>query len=93
MTEPVKVTLVMSKACKNSMQFKAVGEEKAELTGKVEGENNKIALNSQYLLDVLKFIQTDEVTLELDDKLSPAVIRITKESEKTYMYIIMPLKI
>jgi DNA polymerase-3 subunit beta len=70
-----------------------VGEEKAELGGKVEGENNKIALNSQYLLDVLNFIQADEVTLELDDKLSPAVIRITKESEKTYMYIIMPLKI
>ena len=70
-----------------------VGEEKAELTGKVEGENNKIALNSKYLLDVLNFIQADEVTLELDDKLAPAVIRITKEVEKTYMYIIMPLKI
>lgn len=70
-----------------------VGEEKAELSGKVEGENNKIALNSQYLLDVLNFIQADEVTFELDDKMSPAVIRITKEAEKTYMYIIMPLKI
>lgn len=70
-----------------------VGEEKAELSAKVEGENNKIALNSQYLLDVLNFIQADEVTFELDDKLSPAVIRITKETEKTYMYIIMPLKI
>ena len=70
-----------------------VGEEKAELTGKVEGENNKIALNSQYLLEVLNFIQADEVTFELDDKMSPAVIRITKEKEKTYMYIIMPLKI
>ena len=70
-----------------------VGEEKAEITGKVEGENNKIALNAQYLLDVLNFILADEITIELDDKLSPAVIRITKESEKTYMYIIMPLKI
>lgn len=70
-----------------------VGEEKAEINGKVEGENNKIALNAQYLLDVLNFIMADEITIELDDKLSPAVIRITKESEKTYMYIIMPLKI
>jgi DNA polymerase-3 subunit beta len=70
-----------------------VGEEKAEISGKVEGENNKIALNAQYLLDVLNFILADEITIELDDKLSPAVIRVTKESEKTYMYIIMPLKI
>lgn len=70
-----------------------VGEEKAEINGNVSGENNKIALNAQYLLDVLNFIQADEISIELDDKLSPAVIRITKESEKTYMYIIMPLKI
>lgn len=70
-----------------------VGEEKAEINGTVTGENNKIALNAQYLLDVLNFIQADEVTIELDDKLSPAVIRITKEIEKSYMYIIMPLKI
>jgi DNA polymerase-3 subunit beta len=70
-----------------------VGEEKAEITGNVQGENNKIALNAQYLLEVLNFIAADEITIELDDKLSPAVIRITKESEKTYMYIIMPLKI
>ena len=70
-----------------------VGEEKAEISGNVTGENNKIALNAQYLLDVLNFIQSEEITIELDDKLSPAVIRISKESEKTYMYIIMPLKI
>lgn len=70
-----------------------VGEEKAEISGKVEGENNKIALNAQYLLDALNFIQADTVTIELDDKLSPAVIRVTKETEKSYMYIIMPLKI
>ncbi len=70
-----------------------VGEEKAEISGTVQGENNKIALNAQYLLEVLNFISADEITIELDDKLSPAVIRITKESEKTYMYIIMPLKI
>ncbi len=70
-----------------------VGEEKAEISGKVEGEENKIALNSQFLLDVLNYIQAQEITIELDDKLSPAVIRITKEEEKSYMYIIMPLKI
>ena len=68
-----------------------VGEEKAELDVKIEGENNKIALNAQYLLDVLNFIQSENVILEIDDKLSPAVIRPVKE--KDYVYIIMPLKI
>lgn len=68
-----------------------VGEEKAELDIKMEGENNKIALNAQYLLDVLNYIQSDNVQLEIDDKLSPAVVRPVKE--KDYVYIIMPLKV
>lgn len=68
-----------------------VGEEKAELNVKMNGENNKIALNAQYLLDVLNCVQTENVLFEIDDKLSPAVIRPIKE--KDYVYIIMPLKI
>lgn len=68
-----------------------IGEEKAEVSVKVEGENNKIALNAQYLLDVLTFIQADKVLVEIDDKLSPAVIR--PSDNKDYVYIIMPLKI
>lgn len=68
-----------------------VGEEKAELNVKINGENNKIALNAQYLLDVLNYIQSDNVLVEIDDKLSPAVVRPAKE--KDYVYIIMPLKV
>lgn len=70
-----------------------VGEERAEITGKVEGENNKIALNAQYLLDVLNFIQAENIILELDDKLAPAVIRTSNDADKSYLYIIMPLKV
>ncbi len=68
-----------------------VGEERAELDVKISGENNKIALNAQYILDVLNFIQTDVVSFEMEDKLSPAIIRPVKD--KDYIYIIMPLKI
>lgn len=68
-----------------------VGEEKAEVSVKVDGENNKIALNAQYLLDVLNFVQADKVMLEVDDKLAPAVIRPVDKKE--YVYIIMPLKV
>lgn len=68
-----------------------VGEEKAEINVKINGENNKIALNAQYLLDVLNYIQSENVILEIEDKLSPAVVRPLKKSD--YTYIIMPLKI
>ncbi len=68
-----------------------VGEEKAELDVKIQGDNNKISLNAQYLLDVLNYIQSEDILVEIDDKLSPAVVRPLKE--KDYVYIIMPLKV
>lgn len=68
-----------------------VGEEKAEVAVKIEGENNKISLNAQYLLDVLTYITDDRVNLIINDKSSPAVIRPVKNED--YVYIIMPLKV
>jgi DNA polymerase-3 subunit beta len=57
----------------------------------MEGENNKISLNAQYLLDVLTYITDDKVSIIINDKASPAVIKPVKEED--YVYIIMPLKI
>ena len=68
-----------------------VGEEKAEVVIKMEGENNKISLNSQYMLDVLTYITDEKIVLEMSDKLSPAVIKPIKRDD--YIYIIMPLKV
>lgn len=68
-----------------------VGEEKAEVNIKIEGENNKISLNAQYLLDVLMCIGDDKVYFEITDKLSPALIKPCKNDG--YVYIIMPLKV
>lgn len=67
-----------------------VGEEKAEVEIKITGENNKIAVNSQYLLDALNHID-EKATIELDEKLTPVVIRPFKHED--LLYIIMPLKV
>jgi len=68
-----------------------VGEEKAEVLIKMEGENNKISLNGQYLLDVLTYMPDEKINFEMSDKLSPAVIKPVKGDD--YVYIIMPLKV
>lgn len=68
-----------------------VGEEKAEVAIKIEGENNKISLNAQYLLDVLTYLTEEKIVLEINDKLSPAVIKVARRDD--YIYIIMPLKV
>lgn len=67
-----------------------VGEEKADVLVKIDGENNKISLNSQYLLDVLAYVSDDKIKLIINDKSSPAAIKPLKD--EGYVYVIMPLK-
>ncbi len=57
----------------------------------VEGSDNEIALNSQFMLDVLSNIGTSEVALELGEKTNPAILK--PSGKEGYIHIIMPLKI
>ena len=86
----VKLTVTNDGKLQIATDETSVGEEKAEVDIKIDGENNKIALNSQYLLDVLGHLK-DKVKIEMDEKLTPVVVRPSKKDD--YLYIIMPLKI
>lgn len=68
-----------------------IGEDKADLDITLQGENNKVALNAQYLLDVLATLHEEKLYLEFNDKVSPIVVRPCKSQD--YVYIIMPLKV
>lgn len=71
-----------------------IGEGTAEVDISIEGENNQVALNAQYLLDVLSHIDTEKVECGIDNKLSPVTIKpIGKEKESNYTHVIMPLKL
>lgn len=66
-----------------------VGE--VEIKAKIEGDENAIALNSQFVLDLLGNIGFKEVVLELGENASPAILRPGNKDD--YIHIIMPLKI
>lgn len=86
----IKLTATNDGRLQISTDETSVGEEKAEVDIKINGENNKVALNSQYLLDVLSHLK-ESVSIEMDEKLTPVVVRPTKKED--YLYIIMPLKV
>ncbi|PID70493.1 DNA polymerase III subunit beta [bacterium DOLZORAL124_38_8] len=68
-----------------------IGEEKTTIPVSITGATNQIALNSDYVLDVLSALSSEaEIQLELDSKMTPAVIKTTKESG--FVHLIMPLK-
>ena len=68
-----------------------IGEEKTTIPIKIEGGNTQIALNADYVLALLGALGKEEqVKIELEGKLSPAVFK--KEKADDFIHLIMPLK-
>jgi len=70
----------------SSSQF---GDSNASCDAKVDGKDVEIVFNSRYILDVLSNLG-GEVVIEVNGKLNPGVIK--KADDKSYVYVIMPLR-
>jgi len=68
-----------------------VGENLIELEIKQEGEDNKIAFNSRYLLDFLNSVDTEQISFEMTTPLNPGVFRPV--GDPSYLHIIMPVRV
>ena len=68
-----------------------IGEEKTTVPIKLEGGNNSIALNADYVLDLLTALGGEEsIRIELEKKLNPAVFK--KQKDDDFVPRSMPLK-
>ena len=72
-------------------QVTQIGRDESKIAAAVQGEKNKIALSSSYLLDFLSHAQGEEVQMELTDKMHPAVFRIP--DMPNFLHLIMPLRL
>ena len=66
-----------------------IGEAKDEVAIKYAGEKIEIMFNPSYVMDPLKAIDDDEVTINIDNGHSPAVIKCSIP----FLYVLMPLRI
>ena len=66
-----------------------IGEARDIVPIKYAGEKIEIMFNPSYVMDPLKAIDDDEVTININDGHSPAVIRCTIP----FLYVLMPLRI
>lgn len=66
-----------------------IGEAKDEVPIKYAGEKIEIMFNPSYVMDPLKAIEDDEVTINLNNGHSPAVIKCSIP----FLYVLMPLRI
>lgn len=65
---------------------KGVGQEDVEI--KKTGEDLKIGFNPKFIIDALKVIEDEEVTISFVNSKSPCFI---KDDEENYMYLILPV--
>lgn len=66
-----------------------IGEAKDEVPIKYAGEKIEIMFNPNYVMDPLKAIDDDEVSINLNNGHSPAVIKCSIP----FLYVLMPLRI
>jgi DNA polymerase III subunit beta len=68
-----------------------LGDAKEELEIDYKGPDLKIGFNSRYIEDVLKNIDQDKVEFELNDHMSPGVLKAF--GKDNYVNVVMPMKI
>jgi len=65
------------------------GEAEITIPCRLEGEPMDIAFNPAFLIDALKVVDTDEISVEMSASLKPAVIRAGSD----FLYVVMPVEI
>ena len=66
-----------------------VGEAKEEISADVSGDDLTIGFNPSYVIDVLKNLETEEVSLSMTDADKPGLIK----GEEGYLYVVMPMQL
>jgi DNA polymerase-3 subunit beta len=77
---------------KNKLEITAntpeIGEARESIAVNYKGNDIAIAFNPAYMMDPLKALDNDEVFLELNDELSPGVMKINGP----FLYVLMPMR-
>lgn len=68
-----------------------VGTGKEVISCHSEGDELNVAFNSKYILDILKNLESEQVTLSMNTSLSP--VCVTSEEDKDYIYIVTPIRV
>ncbi|MCL5439142.1 MAG: DNA polymerase III subunit beta [Patescibacteria group bacterium] len=69
----------------------SVGENTVEVEARLKGEENEIAFNARYLLDLLGNISEESMVFEMTGPLNPGVFKI--QGDNTFLHIIMPIRV
>lgn len=69
----------------------SVGEDSVEVEAKTTGEENEIAFNAKYVLDVLTAVDKETLVFEMTGPLNPGVFKIKEDN--SFLHLIMPIRV
>jgi DNA polymerase-3 subunit beta len=69
----------------------AVGENTVEVESELNGEENEIAFNARYLLDILGNVEEKEMTFDMIGPLNPGVFKV--KNDESFLHLIMPIRV
>ena len=68
-----------------------IGESKEDMDIDFKKEMVEVAFNPMFFIDTLNFIESDKIFLNIVDEENPCLVQ--GENDKTFLSIIMPMKI
>ncbi|HSX08825.1 MAG TPA: DNA polymerase III subunit beta [Candidatus Saccharimonadales bacterium] len=68
-----------------------VGENTVKVDAKLTGEENEIAFNSRYLLDVLGNVEEKDLSFDMIGPLNPGVFKV--QHDESFLHLIMPIRV
>lgn len=69
----------------------SLGENTIDVEAKTQGEENEIAFNGRYLLDLLSNVEGDRIIFEMSGPLNPGVFKIA--NDPSFLHLIMPIRV
>ncbi|SHH36371.1 DNA polymerase-3 subunit beta [Anaerosphaera aminiphila DSM 21120] len=88
-----KANLVKLNVKENEIEITSnseIGNVEEIVSSKVDGEPLKIAFNSKYLLEGIKIIDSEKISLNFTDSINPCII---KEDDENYIYLVLPVRL
>ncbi|MGE4232126.1 MAG: DNA polymerase III subunit beta [Bacteriovoracia bacterium] len=68
-----------------------LGDAKEELDVEYKGDPVEIGFNARYLVEFLSALDCEKISMDLNDKLSPGLLRM--KGKEDYTYVVMPMRI
>lgn len=68
-----------------------LGDAKEEIEVNYDGQDVKIGFNAKYITDILNAIHSEDIDFEINDHLSPGLVR--PHNDSTYTCVVMPMRI